>query len=189
MALPMEGVPDLSELQRVEEATIEGLSRAKQQGKARFTGVSSHNRVWLKSLIETYPKQIEVAIFPYTANSKELPTDSLFDTIKENNVGMFGIKPFADNSLFAGDSNPTNPHAADDDRRARLALRYILSNPAVTAPIPGLMTVHQVDNAVQAIRERRQLDKKEKAELDEAGRRMWANLNPGHEWLRDWEYV
>ena len=189
MALPMEGVPDLSELQRVEEATIEGLSRAKQQGKARFTGVSSHNRVWLKSLIETYPKQIEVAIFPYTANSKELPTDSLFDTIKENNVGMFGIKPFADNSLFAGDSNPTNPHAADDDRRARLALRYILSNPAVTAPIPGLMTVHQVDNAVQAIRERRQLDKKEKAELDEAGRRMWANLNPEHEWLRDWEYV
>jgi aryl-alcohol dehydrogenase-like predicted oxidoreductase len=189
MALPMEGVPDLSELQRVEEAAVEGLSRAKQQGKARFTGVSSHNRVWLKSLIEAYPKQIEVAIFPYTANSKELPTDSLFDTIKENNVGMFGIKPFADNSLFAGDSNPTNPHAADDDRRARLALRYILSNPAVTAPIPGLMTVHQVDNAAQAIRERRQLDKKEKAELDEAGRRMWANLNPGHEWLRDWEYV
>ena len=180
IALPMEGVPDLSELQRVEEATVEGLARAKQQGKARFTGVSSHNRVWLKSLIEAYPKQIEVAIFPYTANSKELPTDSLFDTIRENDVGVFGIKPFADNSLFAGDSSPNGPHAAADDRRARLALRYILSNPPITAPIPGLMNIHQVDNAVQAVKERRQLDQKEKAELDVAGRRMWAGLQPGH---------
>jgi len=188
IALPMEGVPDLSELQRVEEATIEGLAKAKQQGKARFTGVSSHNRVWLKSLIEAYPKQVEVVLFPYTAGSKELPTDSLFDSIKENEVGAFGIKPFADNSLFAGTSFPNDPHAADDDRRARLALRYILSNPSII-PIPGLLTVHQVDNAVQAIRERRQLDLNEKSELERATRQMWARLNPGHEWLRDWEYV
>jgi hypothetical protein len=189
IAMPMEGVPDLSELQRVEEAAIEGLTKAKQQGKVRHTGVSSHNRVWLKSLIEAYPKQMEVVIFPYTAGSKELPTDSLFDTVKENDVGVFGIKPFADNSLFAGDSSPNSPHAAEDDRRARMALRYILSNPAITAPIPGLINVHQVDNAAQAIRERRQLDLKEKAELDDATRKMWAQLHPGHEWLRDWEYV
>jgi len=189
IALPMEGVPDLGELERVETATVEGLAKAKQQGKARFTGVSSHNRVWLKSMIESYPKQIEVVIFPYTAGSKELPADSLFDAIKENNVGAFGIKPFADNSLFAGSSLPNDPHAADDDKRARLALRYILSNPAITAPIPGLINIHQVDNAVQAIRERRQLDLNEKVELDRATRQMWARLNPGHEWLRDWEYV
>jgi aryl-alcohol dehydrogenase-like predicted oxidoreductase len=189
IALPMEGVPDLSELQRVEEATIEGLARARQQGKARFTGVSSHNRVWLKSLIEAYPNQMEVVIFPYTAGSKQLPTDSLFDTIKEYDVGTFGIKPFADNSLFAGDSSPNNPHAADDDRRARLALRYILCNAAITAPIPGLLNIHQIDNAVQAIRERRQLDLKEKAELEESTHQMWARLRPGYEWLRDWEYV
>ena len=189
IALPMEGVPDLGELERVETATVEGLAKAKQQGKARFTGVSSHNRVWLKSMIESYPKQIEVVIFPYTAGSKELPADSLFDAIKENDVGSFGIKPFADNSLFAGTSFPNDPHAADDDRRARLALRYILSNPAVTAPIPGLINIHQVDNAVQAIRERRQLDLNEKAELDRATRDMWARLSPGHQWLRDWEYV
>jgi len=189
IALPMEGVPDLNELQRVEEATVAGLAKAKQQGKARFTGVSSHNRAWLRSLIETYPKQIEVVLFPYTAGSKELPTDSLFDAIKENDVGVFAIKPFADNSLFAGTSFPNDSHAADDDRRARLALRYILSNPAITAPIPGLINIHQVDNAVAAIRERRQLDEKESAELERATRQMWARLNPGHEWLRDWEYV
>ena len=189
VTLPMEGVPDLGELQRVEEATVEGLTMAKKQGKARFTGVSSHNRVWLKSMIEQYPDVIQVAIFPYTAKSKELPKDSLFDAIKEYDVGVFGIKPFADNSLFAGDGSLNGAQAAEDDRRARLALRHILGNPAITAPIPGLINKHQVDNAVLAVRERRQLDLKEKAELEQAGREMWSRLRPSHQWLRDWEYV
>jgi predicted aldo/keto reductase-like oxidoreductase len=43
------------------------LAKAKQQGKARFTGISTHNRVWLKSMIEMYPNEIQVALFPYTA--------------------------------------------------------------------------------------------------------------------------
>ena len=189
ITLPMEGVPDLSELQRAEEATVEALAKAKQQGKIRFGGVSSHNRAWLKSMVDGYPKQIEVVLFPYTAGSKALPTDSLFDSLKENDTGAFGIKPFADNSLFAGDSFADNAHAADDDRRARMAIRYILSNPALTAPIPGLINIHQVDNVVQAIRERRELDLKKKAQAEPASRDMWARLRPSHEWLKQWEYV
>lgn len=189
IALPMEGIPDLGELQRVEEATIEGLMKAKQQGKARFIGVSTHNRIWLQSLIESYPDQIQVALFPYTATSKVLPKDSVFDAIKEHDVGVFGIKPFADNSLFVGDGSQNSPQAQEDDRRARLAIRNILSNPGITAPIPGMVNTHQVDNAALAVRERRQLDHGEKAELERAGREMWARLRPGYEWLKDWEYV
>jgi len=189
ISLPMEGISELGELLRVEEATVEGLARAKKQGKARFTGVSSHNRVWLKSVIEQYPKQIEVVLFPYTANSKELPTDSVFQAVRKHDVGVFGIKPFADNKLFAGDSSPSSPHAAEDDRRARLAIRYILSNPAITAPIPGMVSTHQVDNIALAVQERRKLDGKEKAELEQAGREMWAKLPPNYVWLKDWEYV
>lgn len=185
ISLPMTGIADLGELLRVEEATVEALDRAKRQGKARFTGVSTHNRVWLKSVIEQYPKQIEVALFPYTANSKELPDDSVFEAIQKHDVGVFGIKPFADNSLFQGDGT-TNE---EDDRRARLALRYILGNPRITAPIPGLASLHQVDNAALAVRERRKLNAKERSELENAGQRMWAKLRPGYEWLRAWEHV
>ena len=68
-------------------------------------------------------------------------------------------------------------------------LRYILGNPAITAPIPGLVNLHQVNNAALAVKERRELDLKERAELERAGRRMWANLRPGYGWLRQWEYV
>ena len=189
ISLPQTGIPDLGVLLQVEEATIKALEMAKKQGKARFTGVSTHNRIWLKSFIEQYPQQIEVVLFPYTADSKQMPDDSVFDVIKKNETGVFGIKPFADNSLFKGDSSLRHPEAAEDDRRARLAIRYILSNHLITAPIPGLINTHQVDNVALAVQERRKLDQKERAELEDAGRRMWANLRPGHEWLREWEFV
>jgi predicted aldo/keto reductase-like oxidoreductase len=171
------------------DGIVQALETARKQGKVRFTGVSSHNRPWLKMMVEKYPEVIQVVLFPYTADSKELPTDSLFGAVKKHNVGVLGIKPFASNSLFKGDASPDSPHAAEDDRRARLAIRYILANPAITAPIPGLISAHQVDNVVKAVQERRKLAASEEAELHRAGREMWANLPEGYQWLKDWRYV
>ena len=102
-------------------------------------------------------------------------------------MGWFGIKPFASNSVFKGDSSPSSPHAEEDNRIARLALRSILCNPAITAPIPGLITPAQVDNVALAVKEPRNLDAEEQAELDQAMDRALANLPPNYQWLRDWE--
>jgi hypothetical protein len=81
--------------------------------------------------------------------------------------------------------SPTSPHVEEDNRIARLAIRYILCNPAISAPIPGLITVEQVDNMALAIKERRELDKEERAELDRAMDRAWANLLSTYQWLKD----
>ena len=167
---------------------VAALEKAKKQGKARFIGISSHDRRWVKMMIEYFP-QIEVVLFPYTAKSKVAPKESLFDTVKERDIGTFGIKPFASNSLFEGSSAPDDPHAQEDDRRARLAIRYILCNSAITAPIPGLVSPHQVDNMARAIKERRSLDLKERAELEKAVKEMWARLPANYQWLKKWEYV
>ncbi|MCP5110806.1 MAG: hypothetical protein GY953_08235 [bacterium] len=109
ISLPMTRINSLAELKRVEEGAAEALMKAKKQGKVRVTGVSTHNRTWLAQLIKRYPEQMEAVLFPYTAASKRLPHDSLFDVILEHKVGAFGIKPFADNSLFVGDSSLTSP--------------------------------------------------------------------------------
>jgi len=167
---------------------VEALETAKKQGKARHIGISSHDRRWLKMMIEYFP-QLEVILFPYTAKTKALPTDSLFEAVKKCDVGVFGIKPFASNSLFKGNSAPGNPHAAEDDQRARLVLRFILGNPAITAPIPGLISPQQVDNVAKAVLERRKLDLAERRHLDRAMDEAWASLPRGYEWLRNWEYV
>jgi len=167
---------------------VEALEKAKKQGKARFIGFSSHDRRWIKFMIEYFP-QIEVVLFPYTAKSKVAPEDSLFPALKKCDIGAFGIKPFASNSLFKGSSAPDDPRAEEDDRRARLAIRYILCNPAITAPIPGLISPHQVDNMAKAVKEHRKLDvaaaQARKKSMDEA----WANLPANYQWLKDWEYV
>jgi len=173
----------------IEEA-VAALDWAKQTGRARFTGFSSHDRPHLKHLVETYPKQVEVILTPYTAKTKVVHDPSgLWAAIRKHDVGWFGIKPFASNSVFQGDSSPESPSFDEDNRIARLTIRRILCNPAITAPMPGLITPQQVDNVCAAIKERRELDLKERAELDRAMERAWASLPADYQWLKDWERV
>ncbi|MGQ9575310.1 MAG: aldo/keto reductase [Thermoguttaceae bacterium] len=173
----------------IEEA-VAALDWAKRTGRARFTGISSHDRPHIKAMIEKYPDQLEVILTPYTAKTKVVEDESgLWATVRKYDVGWFGIKPFASNSIFKGDASPGNPYEEHDNRLARLTLRYILQNPAITAPIPGLISTAQVDNAALAVKERRELDAAERAELQEAATRAFANLPPGYQWLQDWEWV
>jgi predicted aldo/keto reductase-like oxidoreductase len=177
-----------------DEATVENamaaLDWAKKTGRARHTGISSHDRLHIKKLIEKYPEQMEVVCTPYTAKTKIVADDSgLWAAMKKHDVGWFGIKPFASNSIFKGTSKPNDPQAEEDNKISRLALRYILCNKAITAPIPGLISPEQVDNAALAVAERRELDVDEKAQLDHAMERAWANLPFHYQWLKDWEYV
>ncbi len=172
------------------EQLVKALEWAKKSGRARFTGISSHDRPHIKWMIETWPKVFEAICTPYTAKTKVVEDASgLWAAMKKQDVGWFGIKPFASNSLFKGDSSPESPTFDEDNRIARLAIRYILCNPAITAPIPGLITQQQVDNMALAIKERRELDKEEKADLDRAMDRAWANLPSHYQWLKNWEYV
>ena len=61
-------------------------------------------------MIEKYPDQLQVILTPYTADTKVVTDESgLWAAIKKHDVGWFGIKPFASNSLFKGDSSPDQP--------------------------------------------------------------------------------
>ena len=159
---------------------MEALEKAKKQGKARFIGFSTHDRRWIKFMIEYFP-QVDCVCFPFTTMSKRAQTDSVFDALKKQDVGAFGIKPFAAGSLFTNDRKKNL-------ERARLAIRYILHSNTVI-PIPGLNDVEHVDNVAKAVMERRELDVKEKAELDDAGRQAWAKLPANYQWLKNWEQV
>ncbi|NUQ61600.1 MAG: aldo/keto reductase [Pirellulales bacterium] len=172
------------------EELVKALDWAKKSGRARFTGISSHDRPHIKGMIEKYPEQLEVIVTPYTAKTKVIEDESgLWAAMQKHDVGWFGIKPYASGSVFKGDSSPGNPDEDEDNRTSRLVLRYILCNPAITAPIPGMITPEQVDNAALAVKERRELDVAEKAELDAIMERAWANLPYHYRWLKDWEYV
>jgi len=196
-----------------EHAIVGALEAAQKAGKARFTGISTHKHDWVMRMMETYPDQIQVVVVPYTAGSRKAharvdPGESgwepvsgqaaeydasmvsVIDAVKKNSCGWFGIKPFASGSIFKSLGEADSKTKEEDDRTARMTLRYILANDALTAPIPGIITVDQVKNAVRAVTERRQLDSKEARELDETVEHMWANLPENYQWLKhQWEWV
>ncbi len=194
------------------EEMVEALGWAKKKGLARFTGISSHDRPHIKKWIEKYPEVLEVICTPYTAKTKMTGTsvesggegnpkvflrkmeddtwkNSLWHAIQKCDVAWFGIKPFASGSMFKGNSAPDSPTKAEDDKIARLTIRAILTNPVITAPIPGIINAEQVDNVAIAVAVRKKLDEKEQAMLDEATERGFANLPYHYRWLNDWEYV
>lgn len=166
------------------EEFIAAVEFAKKQGKIRFGGASSHSHKWLTHMAKTYPKSIQVMIFPYTVKTEELPESSLFEAVRKYDIGTLGIKPFGSNSLFHEAAD-----AEEKSRRARMTLRYILANPAITAPIPGLACIEEVDNAAAAVAEIRKLTKSEEKEVVTMTEAMYDNLPPQYEWLKEWQYV
>ena len=172
------------------DQAMEALAWAKKTGRARFTGISSHDRPHIKTMIEKYPEQLDVIVTPYTSKTK-LVTDEhgLWAAMKKCGVGWFGIKPYSSGALFKGNGLPGNPHWDEDCRMARMTIRYILSNEAITAPIPGMIVPEQVDNLALAIKEPRELDAEETSELQRATDRAFANLPHHYQWLKDWEWV
>jgi aryl-alcohol dehydrogenase-like predicted oxidoreductase len=195
------------------EEMCEALAWAKKTGRARFTGISSHDRPHIKKWIQQAPDELDVIVTPYSAKTKMAGIEkvdateegksagyvgrikddswenSLWYAMQQCDVAWFGIKPFASGSMFKGDSSPGNPHEEEDNKIARLTIRAILTNPVITAPIPGIITPEQVDNVALAVLQRRELDVEERAELDAATERAFANLPQGYDWLKDWDYV
>jgi aryl-alcohol dehydrogenase-like predicted oxidoreductase len=164
------------------------LDWAKKTGRARITGISTHHRPWIAEAVAKYP-QFEVVVTPFSAGTKAKPVGSMFDSLKKHDVGFVGIKPFASGNVFASLGVPDSPTKAEDDERARMALRHVLACDLLSASIPGLMTVDHVKNAARAVKERRQFDMAEAARHRELAARMWRNLPPDYHWLRDWEWV
>jgi aryl-alcohol dehydrogenase-like predicted oxidoreductase len=179
---------------RHEDAEVDemmsALEKARKQGKCRLCGFSSHDRKHIKWMLETYPEVVQVVVTPYTAKSKMVTDETgLWASMKKNGIGWFGIKPFAGNSLFKGDSSPDSPTRQEDNKLARMAIRYILCNQAITAPIPGLINPQQVDNVADAVTEPEELAQEEAKELELAMDEAWQNLPANYHWLKNWEYV
>jgi predicted aldo/keto reductase-like oxidoreductase len=187
------------------ENMIEAFERVHKQGKARWFGVSSHTRSWHQHIIEKYP-QISMIIFPYTAQSKVIDGNemivepgvsddpaqkSIFEAVKKCDVGVCTIKPFAGGSLFSPKKFPAPERgSAEEHKLARLTLQYILANDAITATLPGMTTMREVENNVRASYEREKGVSWQDVEwLKRKTDQAWANLPEDYTWLRDWEWV
>jgi aryl-alcohol dehydrogenase-like predicted oxidoreductase len=191
------------------EVIIEAFGKLHKAGKARHLGVSSHSRPWAQHVIEKYP-QVEMFIFPCTAKTRQKNTPatrdnieevnagygpdnkSVFQSLRDNNVGLVTIKPFFGGSLFKSHGKPKlGVGSKEDNDLARLTLQCILNlDDAVTSVIPGLSTVYEVDNAARASYTRPLgQTAADRDWLERITDERWAALPQEYTWLRNWEIV
>jgi len=194
------------------EALVGTFQKMHKAGKVRHLGISSHTRPWLEHVIEKFP-EFEMVIFPCSAKTRQkgkLPTrdnieevnpghgsdqtQSIFKMVLDRDVGIVTIKPFFGGSVFESYGKDKFPVMGVGSKKendlARLTIQCILANKAITAAIPGLSTVYEVENAARASYTRPLgMTAAEKEWLMRITNERWANLPQEYAWLRDWEVV
>ena len=109
---------------------LEALFEAKAAGKIGHIGITLHSVELFRKAIEL--DWVETVMFPY--NIVETQGEELIAKCAEKNIGFICMKPLAGGAI--------------DD--AELALRFIVSNPAVTVVIPGMADAAEIAQNVKS---------------------------------------
>jgi len=151
---------------------LEAIEELKEEGKIRFFGVSinDHQPTNAIELIETGVVDTVQVIYNVFDQS---PEDELFPACMQNDIGVIVRVPFDEGALtgritpettfesgdfrnhyFRGDRKTevydrlraiVSELGVDEGEIAEVALRYILSHPAVSSVIPGMRSVRNVE--------------------------------------------
>jgi predicted aldo/keto reductase-like oxidoreductase len=111
-----------------EQGAIEALSKAKEEGKIRHIGVTSHNDKMAVRLIKT--GIFETIQFPFNFIERQAEKE-LFVEAKKNNIGIIVMKPFGGGALDNG----------------KVALKFLRVFKYLV-PIPGFEEKWQIDEAI-----------------------------------------
>ncbi len=113
-----------------EGGALEALLEAKAAGKIGHIGITLHSVELFRQAIEL--PWVETVMFPY--NIVETQGEELIARCAEKNIGFIAMKPLAGGAI----------------EDAVTALRFIVSNPAVTVVIPGMADPAEITQNVRA---------------------------------------
>ena len=124
--------PGVADLEKVmaEGGALEALLEAKAAGKIGHIGITLHSVELFREAIEF--DWVETVMFPY--NIVETQGVELIAKCADKNIGFICMKPLAGGAIEG----------------AELALRFIVSNPAVTVVIPGMADAAEIAQNVSA---------------------------------------
>ena len=116
-------------------AVTEFLQTMKKEGKARFTGFSSHTDMasLLKAAAQTSCHDVALVSYNFTHSTDLKDAVAL---AAKSGVGIVAMKTQA-GGYKAADMGGLNPHQA--------ALKYVLNDQNVSAAIPGVTTIEQIE--------------------------------------------
>ena len=147
-----------------EGGLIDLARRFVRQGKARFIGLSGHNTVTARQVVES--GAIDVLMFPVNLASYAVPGKAeLLESCVASNVGLVAMKVYGGGRLL--DDSPTVEledfqigrqqmagGASRYKRTARITptqcLSYVLDLRAVSTTVPGAKSVRELEEALAA---------------------------------------
>ena len=108
---------------------LEALQEARDQGKIRHLGITSHDPALLTEIVKQDIFETIMISYNYLAT---LPAEELLPLCRKMNVGTVIMKPFGGGAFSD----------------ARIALKFLLGNDDVDVAIPGMMSIAEVDENV-----------------------------------------
>lgn len=155
--------PSASDLENVmaEGGALEALFEAKAAGKIGHIGITLHSAELFEKAIDL--DWVETIMFPY--NIVETQGEELIAKCAQRNIGFICMKPLAGGAI----------------EDASIALRFIVSNPAVTVVIPGMADSAEIAQNVAAASDIAPLTESEKEKIarikDELGTNFCRRCN------------
>lgn len=135
---------------------LEALYESKEQGKIGHIGITLHSADLFKKAVDL--EWVETIMFPY--NIVETQGEELIALCQKKNIGFICMKPLAGGAI--------------DD--ATTALRFIVSNPAVSVVIPGMADCDEIKKNVSAIKDTTPLSEKEQEKISKIREALGTNF-------------
>ena len=140
------GAKDLAQVMAPGGA-LEALHEAKAAGKIGHIGITLHSAELFRQAIDL--PWVETIMFPY--NIVETQGEELISQCAEKNIGFICMKPLAGGAI----------------EDAATAMRFVVSNPAVTVVIPGMADAAEIAQNARAVADTSPLNADERAKIAE----------------------
>lgn len=175
------------------------LRKAKQAGKVRAIGISTHDEGMMLSALREF-EGIDYFMFPYNFIHARADYSEFLPEAARRGVGLIAIKPLAAGSIVKLDPNakggtfperdfvqlyqakyrPLLPAVVaeltrslerlPDESLCQAAMRFIYSRPFMTAAMPGMFEEQTLEDNCAGLARHLELTREERAALDAAGR-------------------
>ncbi len=131
--------------EELSDELVDAWRTAKQQGKIRFIGVSTHDPVPLVDRILQVKYDVVLSTFNFTMSTTR---DAAFKRITDAGIGVVAMKVMAPASR--GQTHPSLKREGGP----LAALKWVLKNPYISTTVPSMTDMDQLDVNFKAMSER-----------------------------------
>lgn len=137
-------------LSEVPDELFEAQQLAKQQGKIRFAGLSTHEpRLLIPFLIEKRATDVVLVTYNFTMDKS---MDAAIEQATRAGMGVVGMKVMAGGFRKTKPSDPLYGKLKAEGTMLA-ALKWVIKNPHVSTTIPSMTDMDQLDENLKAMKE------------------------------------